>query len=151
MLIKWATEICFMTIVQAISATVFVLIIYLITEKVKGYYIITLRAWEAILGHNVIARHFHENHDMTKTVCDLVLIKPCLLISRVTLYTAGHLHTAVPHCSHSRVPIVHTAVPRENNEHGWVYLRCRAVCKLPGCVEGHPWILRNKNILRLRS
>ena len=25
-------------------------------------------------------------------------------ISRVTLYTAGHLHTAVPHCSHSRAP-----------------------------------------------
>ena len=58
--------------------------------------------------------------------------------SRVTLYTAGHLRTAVPHCSHSRAPIVHTAVPRENNEHGCVYLRCRAVCKLPGCVEGHP-------------
>ena len=37
-------------------------------------------------------------------------------------------------------PIVHTAVPRENNEHGCVYLRCRAVCKLPGCVEGHPWV-----------
>ena len=62
-----------------------------------------------------------------------------LLSSRVTLYTAGHLHTAVPHCSHSRAPIVHTAVPRENNEHGCVYLRCTAVCKLPGCVEGHPW------------
>ena len=63
--------------------------------------------------------------------------------SRVTLYTAGHLHTAVPNCSHSRAPIVHTAVPQENNEHGCVYLRCRAVCKLPGCVEGHPchwWI-----------
>ena len=60
---------------------------------------------------------------------------------RVTLYTAGHLHTAVPHCSHSRAPIVHTAVPRENNEHGCVYLRCRTVCKLPGCVEGHPWML----------
>ena len=37
-------------------------------------------------------------------------------ISRVTLYTAEHLHTAVPHCSHSRAPIVHTAVPRENND-----------------------------------
>ena len=61
-------------------------------------------------------------------------------IPRVTLYTAGHLHTAVPHCSHSRAPLVHTAVPRENNEHGCVYLRCRAVCKLPGCVEGHPCI-----------
>ena len=59
--------------------------------------------------------------------------------ARVTLSTAGHLHTAVPHCSHSRAPIVHTAVPRENNEHGCVYLCCRAVCKLPGCVEGHPW------------
>ena len=57
----------------------------------------------------------------------------------MTLYTAGHLHTAVPHCSHSRAPIVHTAVPRDNNEHGCVYLRCTAVCKLPGCVEGHPW------------
>ena len=61
------------------------------------------------------------------------------IYTRVTLYTAGHLHTAVPHCSHSRAPIVHTVVPRENNEHGCVYLRCRAVCKLPGCVEGHPW------------
>ena len=59
--------------------------------------------------------------------------------SRVTLYTAGHLHTAVPHCWHSCAPIVHTAMPRENNQHGCVYLRCRAVCKLPGCVEGHPW------------
>ena len=58
--------------------------------------------------------------------------------SQVTLYTAGHLHTAVPHCWHSRAPIVHTAVPRENNEHGCVYLRYRAVCKLPGCLEGHP-------------
>ena len=65
-----------------------------------------------------------------------------LTISRVILYTAGHLHTAVPHCLHSRAPIVHTAVPRENNEHGCVYLRCRAVCKLPGCVEGHPWIFQ---------
>ena len=76
----------------------------------------------------------------------------CWSLSRVTLYTAGHLHTAVPHCSHSRAPIVHTAVPRENNEHGCVYLRCRAVCKLPGCVEGHPWLYmlcqewRNKDI-----
>ena len=61
-------------------------------------------------------------------------------ISRVTLYTAGHLHTAVLHCSHSRAHIVHTAVPRVNNGHGCVYLRCRAVCKLPGCVEGHPCI-----------
>ena len=61
-------------------------------------------------------------------------------LSQVTLYTAGHLHTAVPHCSHSRAPIVHTAVPQENNEHGCVYLRCTAVCKLPGCVEGHPWL-----------
>ena len=61
-------------------------------------------------------------------------------LSRVTLYTAGHFHTAVPHCWHSRAPIVHTAVPRENNEHGCVYLRCTAVCKLPGCVEGHPWL-----------
>ena len=63
-----------------------------------------------------------------------------VILSRVTLYTAGHLHAVVPHCLHSRAPIVHTAVPRENNEHGCVYLRCRAVCKLPGCVEGHPWL-----------
>ena len=60
------------------------------------------------------------------------------ILARVTLYTAEHLHTAVPHCSHSRAPIVDTAVPRETNEHGCVYLRCRAVCKLLGCVEGHP-------------
>ena len=59
----------------------------------------------------------------------------------MTLYTAGHLHTAVPHSSHSRAPILHTAVPGENNEHGCVYLRCRAVCKLPGCVEGHPCLM----------
>ena len=76
------------------------------------------------------------------------MIKPLLYInavhiSRVTLYTAGHLHTAVPHCSHSRAPIVHTAVPRENNEHGCVYLRWMAVCKLPGCVEGHPCTLQS--------
>ena len=41
--------------------------------------------------------------------------------SRVTLYTTGPLYTAVPLCSHSRGPIVDTAVPRENNEHGCVY------------------------------
>ena len=40
-------------------------------------------------------------------------------------------------------PIVHTAAPWENNEHGCVYLRCRTVCKLPGCVEGHPWYCIN--------
>ena len=74
-------------------------------------------------------------------------------LSRVTLYTAGHLHTAVPNCSHSRAPIVHTAVPRENNEHGCVYLRCRAVCKLPGCVEGHPCLysqVDERNLLACR-
>ena len=64
----------------------------------------------------------------------------CSIVSRVTLYTAGHLHIAVPHCSHSRAPIVHTAMPRENNEQGCVYLCCKAVCKLPGCVEGHLWV-----------
>ena len=69
--------------------------------------------------------------------------------SRVTLYTAGHLHTAVPHCSHSRAPIVHTAVPQENNEHGCVYLRCTAVCKLPGCVEGHPWCCLEVNFQKV--
>ena len=29
-----------------------------------------------------------------------------LIYSRVTLHTARHLHTVVPHCSHSRAPIV---------------------------------------------
>ena len=66
-----------------------------------------------------------------------------VILTRVTLYTARHLHTAVPHCSHSRAPIVHTAVPRENNEHSCVYLRCTAVCKLPGCEEGHPWLKKS--------
>ena len=79
------------------------------------------------------------------TIHILYLIYIC--ISRVTLYTAGHLHTAVPHCSHSRGPIVHTAVPRENNEHGCVHLRCRAVCKLPGCVDGHPWYIYIQKII----
>ena len=77
-------------------------------------------------------------HPGSKIKSPNMSIKNSQIYSRVTLYTAGHLHTAVPHCSHSRAPIVHTAVPRENNEHGCVYLRCRAVCKLPGCVEGHP-------------
>ena len=77
---------------------------------------------------------------MTLSKFSIALADGLAPITRVTLYTAGHLHTAVPHCSHSRAPIVHTAMPRENNEHGCVYLRCRAVCKLPGCVEGHPWI-----------
>ena len=69
-----------------------------------------------------------------------------MIPTRVTLYTAGHLHTAGPHCWHSRAPIVHTAVPRENNENGCVYLRCRAVCKLPRCVGGHPWPMPSKNL-----
>ena len=71
-------------------------------------------------------------------------------VTRVTLYTAGLLHTAVPHCWHSRAPIVHTAVPRENNEHGCVYLRCTAVCKLPGCVEDQPWV-SHRRLCRCRS
>ena len=48
----------------------------------------------------------------------LTAVECSRLFPRVTLYTAGHMHTAVRHCSHSRAPIVHTAVPRENNEHG---------------------------------
>ena len=79
--------------------------------------------------------------DMTIVVIDsLPLWIEISTVTQVTLYTTGHLHTAVPYCSHSRAPIVHTAMPRENNEHGCVYLRCRAVCKLPGCVEGHPCV-----------
>ena len=64
------------------------------------------------------------------------------LHSRALAHSRAPLFTQpCPHCSHSRAPIVHTAVPRENNEHGCVNLRCRAVCNLPGCVEGHPWLL----------
>ena len=48
-------------------------------------------------------------------------------------------------------PIVHTAVPWENSEHGCVYLRCRAVCKLPGCVEGHPCIMRSADLLSVEQ
>ena len=58
-----------------------------------------------------------------------------LLHSRALAHSCAPLFT-------QPCPIVHTAVPRENNEHGCVYLRCRAVCKLPGCVEGHPWLSR---------
>ena len=43
-------------------------------------------------------------------------------------------------------PIVHTAVPPLFTQpcpgrtmSTAVCLRCRAVCKLPSCVEGHPW------------
>ena len=61
-----------------------------------------------------------------------------------SINTGDPLHSRA--LAHSRAPlftqpcpIVHTAVPRENNDHGCVNLRCRAVCKLPGCVEGHPW------------
>ena len=78
-----------------------------------------------------------QQHNASKYMQRKYIIKS--LKSRVTLYTVGHLHTAAPHCSHCRAPIVHTAVPREDNEHGCVYLHCRAVCKLPGCVEGYPW------------
>ena len=69
-----------------------------------------------------------------------ILHSQALAHSRAPLFTQP-----CPHCSHSRAPIVHTAVHRENNEHGCVYLRCRAVCKLPGCVEGHPWIQKLLN------
>ena len=66
------------------------------------------------------------------------------MVSNTDVLTGDSLHSRAlahsrAHCSHSRAPIVHTAVPRENNEHGCVYLRCTAVCKLSGCVEGHPW------------
>ena len=73
-------------------------------------------------------------HQMTVTTGD-PLHSRALAHSRAPLLTQP-----CPHCWHSRAPIVHTAVPRENNEHGCVYLCCRAVCKLPGCVEGHPWL-----------
>ena len=87
----------------------------------------------------------HTQHDCPSHMNSILLIS--VTLSRVTIYTAGHLHTAVPHCSNSRAPIVHTAVPRENNEHGCVYLRCRAVCKLPGCVEGHLWLTRYRSLI----
>ena len=64
-------------------------------------------------------------------------------------FTGGPLHSRA--LAHSRAPIVHTAVPRENNEHGCVYLRCRAVCKLPGCVEGHPWFYEFEIRVSFRS
>ena len=65
-------------------------------------------------------------------------------IFKIDIITGDPVHSQalVHYCWHSRAPIVHTAVPRENNEHGCVYLRCRAVCKLPGCVEGHPWLFQ---------
>ena len=91
--------------------------------------------WSHLMQISVLV----ENFDFSQNFQKISILVKMFGKSWVTLYTAGHLHTAVPHCSHSRAPIVHTAVPRENNEHGCVYLRCRAVCKLPGCVEGHPW------------
>ena len=56
--------------------------------------------------------------------------------ARVTLYTAGHLHTAVPHCWYSRAPIVHTAVPPLFTQpcpgEQWARL---CVFTLQGCVQ----------------
>ena len=57
-------------------------------------------------------------------------------VPRVTLYTAGHLHTAVPHCSHSRAPLFtqscshcsHSRAPGEQ----WARL---CVFTLHGCVQ----------------
>ena len=60
--------------------------------------------------------------------------QPCPIV-----HTAVHPLFTQPCPDRTMSTIVHTAVPRENNEHGCVYLRCSAVCKLPGCVEGHPW------------
>ena len=50
-------------------------------------------------------------------------------VSRVTLYTAGHLHTAVPHCSHNRAP--HSSHSRAPGEQ-WARL---CVFTLQGCVQ----------------
>ena len=55
------------------------------------------------------------------------------LHSRALAHSRAPLLTQpYPHCSQSRAP-----------GNGCVYLRCRAVCKLPGCVEGHPWFPRH--------
>ena len=59
------------------------------------------RVWKVVLTSRDIVTHIWIWQTRVKVV-----------VSRVTLYTTGHLHTAVPHCSHSRAPIVHTAVPR---------------------------------------
>ena len=103
-----------------------------------------------------VGKHTSIKTIMSWCVRPLVAQQPAARYARVILYTAGHLHTTVPHCLHNRAPIVHTAVSRENNEHGCVYLRCRAVCKLPGCVEGHPcysWLAdttqkRHKDVIK---
>ena len=118
----------------------------------RDNFVHALSQWKTTLHYNVVP-HWPSAWCFGVILC-LNLSNPQVYVcistiswhTRVTLYTAGHLHIAVPHCSHSRAPIVHTAVPRENNEHGCVYLRCRAVCKLPGCVEGHPCIPRNRYI-----
>ena len=45
------------------------------------------------------------------------------LHSRALAHSRAPLFTQpCTHCSHSRAPIVHTAVPRENNEHGCVWI-----------------------------
>ena len=51
------------------------------------------------------------------------------LHSRALAHSRAPLLTqSCPHCSHSRAQWARC-----------VYFHCRAVCKLPGCVEGHPW------------
>ena len=71
---------------------------------------------------------------LTKSaVCSFVLLGTTgdPLHSRALAHSRAPLFTQpCPHCSHNR----------ENNEHGCVCLRCRAECKLPGCVEDHPWV-----------
>ena len=103
-------------------------------------------SWHSISTATRLLVQEVNNKDNAKSqyLWSLKLVKE---LTRVTLYTAGHMHTAVPHCWHSRAPIVDTAVPRENNEHGCVYLRCRAVCKLPGCVEGRPCLPVTKSYI----
>ena len=115
-----------------------------LTDYISGAENETLWALSGHTNGNIEMRSPSAAVTMTMVAAVTIVRFPPVPLSRVTVYIAGHLHTAVPHCSHSRAPIVHTAVPRENNEHGCVYLRRRAVCKLPGCVEGHPWLLVRK-------
>ena len=105
-----------------------------------------------VCGHFGMPLQWRHNGAMVSQITSLTIVYS-------TVYSHGWPSTQPGTCTQP-CTIVDTAVPplftqpcpgRTMSTAVCIYLRCRAVCKLPGCVEGHPWFRRrSKKTSKLR-